>query len=324
QQPPLAYHLLSLERYRRTVFGVDRLSFFTSRGCPHGCTFCFNQQFDRRRWRAMSPDVAVERIVDFAERHGVGGMVLYDSNFFADLERGRRILEGLVRSGRHIAVTRLHTRADTLLRMEDGDFDLLHRAGCKCLSIGIESGSERIRALLGKGIDLPAVLEKNRHLRRFPLTLLYFFMMGFPTETREDLEGTIGVATTLRRDNPNVDLSFNIYTPFPGTELLEAAVRHGLRIPERTEDWTEFNYRNLAQGAPWLSREMRELVQILDFCCMFLGKKYVRPYKETKSLAVLLANLYAPLARWRARHLCARFPLEIRLAKLLRLYAKQE
>ncbi|MEW6489966.1 MAG: radical SAM protein [Thermodesulfobacteriota bacterium] len=324
QEPPLAYHLLPLEKYRRTVFGVERLSLFTSRGCPHGCTFCFNQHFDRRRWRALSAEAAVERILDTASRCGVRGLVLYDSNFFADLDRGRRILEGLVRAGRGVALTRLHTRADTLLRMGDADFDLLTRAGCKCLSIGIESGSERLRELLGKKIDLPAVLEKNRELARFPLTPLYFFMMGFPTETPEDLGRTLSAAEALRSGNPNVDLSFNIYTPFPGTELFRTAVEHGLQVPTRTEEWAGFNYRNLAQGAPWLTPEMRRLVEVLDFACMFLGKKYTRPYKETKSPAVLLGKLYAPLARWRAKHLCAAFPWEVRLARLFRLYAKQE
>ncbi len=323
RQPPLAYHLLPLERYRMNVFGVERLSFFTSRGCPHGCTFCFNAEFDRRRWRAMSAPVAVQRLIDFAEQHKVGGVVLYDSNFFVDLDRSRQILDGLARSGRGLAVTRLHTRADTLLRLQEEDFELLRRAGCKCLSIGIESGSERIRRLLGKSIDIPSLLEKNRDLRQVPLTPLYLFMMGFPTETESDLTETISLATRLRRDNPRVDVSFNTYTPFPGTELIDLAVQHGLRVPERTEQWAEFNYRNLAQNGPWLSREMRSYVRMLDFCGLFLGKKYVQPYKNTRTLALSLGKLYAPIARWRLRNLCARFPLEVWLARRLGVYGRQ-
>jgi radical SAM superfamily enzyme YgiQ (UPF0313 family) len=113
-QPPLAYHLLDLSPYRRRIFGAERLSFFTSRGCPHGCRFCFNTTFNRRRWRAMSPAVAVDRLTDFVERQGLGGVVLYDSNFFADLDRGRNILRELEKQGRKMVFTRMHTRADTL------------------------------------------------------------------------------------------------------------------------------------------------------------------------------------------------------------------
>ena len=323
-QPPLAYHLLDLKPYRRKVFGTERLSFFTSRGCPHGCTFCFNTTFNRRRWRSMSPRTAVDRLIHFVEHHELGGVVLYDSNFFADLERARGILRELEKRDRRILITRLHTRADTLQRLDEADFDLLTRVGCKCLSIGIESGSERMQELLGKRISLPGLLEANRRLSRYPLTPLYFFMMGFPTETKEDLRATVDLATTLRRDNPQVDLSFNIYTPFPGTELFDLAVEHGLQPPTRTEQWAEFNYRNLARNAPWLTDEMKSLVRMLDFCGLFLGMKYTQPYKETRSLALFVTRLYAPIARLRAQHLFHHLPVEIHFAKQLRLYGRQD
>jgi radical SAM superfamily enzyme YgiQ (UPF0313 family) len=188
----------------------------------------------------------------------------------------------------------------------------------------VESGSERIQKLLGKPVDGSGLLEANRRLARHPITPLYMFMLGFPTETKEDLRETIHLAGRLLRDNPHADLTFNIYTPFPGTELFELAVEHGLRPPSCTEQWSEFNYRNLALDAPWLTGEMRRLVRVLDFCCFFLGKKYTQPYKETKSLALFFTRLYAPVARWRARHLFHALPVEMHLAKMLRLYGRQD
>ncbi|MBE0618209.1 MAG: hypothetical protein IH608_09830, partial [Proteobacteria bacterium] len=110
--------------------------------------------------------------------------------------------------------------------------------------------------------------------------------------------------------------------PYPGTELFDVAVRYGLKVPGRTEEWSGFNYRNLSADRPWISPEMRRLIGMLDFCSFFVGNFY--PFKKTRSAARLAVRLYAPLARWRVKRLADRFPVEIQLAKLLRLYAKQE
>jgi hypothetical protein len=64
---------------------------------------------------------------------------------------------------------------------------------------------------------------------------------------------------------------------------------------------------------------------MLDFCIFFIGKRPFRhPYEKTNPLVSLLCNLYAPLAKKRVRNFWGQFPVEIRLAKLLGLYAKQD
>jgi hypothetical protein len=56
-----------------------------------------------------------------------------------------------------------------------------------------------------------------------------------------------------------------------------------------------------------------------------MGKRPFRePYEKTSPWVSLLCNLYAPLAGMRVKHFWGRFPVEIKLAKLLGLYAKQE
>jgi len=325
KQPPLAYHLIEPRKYIRRVFGVERLSFITSRGCPEECTFCFNSVFDRRRWRSMDADIAVQRMKDFVNRYNVKGVFIIDSNFFVNMDWGRRVLEAIIREDMNIVITRIHISFNTLRKMNDDDFALLQRAGCKCISIGIESGSERIRKLLKKQIDVPRLIEINRNLKKFSIMPLYFFMIGFPTETKEDLAETVSLFRTLVKENPRASKSVNIYTPFPGTELYALAVKCGLDVPQRTEDWVRFNYRNFTRNAPWASKDMRKLIEVLDFCSFFADERsYVQPFKETNKLVVLLSQLYAPLARKRVEKLLYKFSIEVKLAKLLGLYAKQE
>ena len=162
KQPPLPYHLIDLRKCTRTMFGIEHLDFFTSRGCPHQCTFCYNDDFHKNKWRPMDPDIAVQRIKDFVQRYNVKGLFFNDSNFFVDLHRGRQILEGMIKEGLNVSISKINIDFLTLSKMEDEDFALLQRAGCRRLPIAVESGSEKIQQLLKKPVDVQRLLEINR------------------------------------------------------------------------------------------------------------------------------------------------------------------
>ena len=325
EQPPPAYDLVDISQYERTVFGVNRLSFSTSRGCTYPCAFCYNTSFNRRQWRALKAETVLEQIKDFVRRYSVRGLFLTDANFFLDMDRAREILEGTVRARLGLVFTRLHIRFDQWTRLTDEDFRLLEKAGCKCLAIGVESGSDRIRNLLRKPIDASLLREMNRKVKQHPIVPLYFFMMGFPTESVNELKETVELYSNLLRDNPRAIKSINIYTPFPGTELFDLAVAEGFKPPEELEDWCSYSYRSMGAHSGWRSSRIRKLIEMLDFCSFFVGgNSYLTPIKKTNPAVVGLARLYAPIARQRVKHFIYQFPLEIRLARKLGLYARQQ
>ena len=321
QEPFLDYDLVDVQRYKRTVFGVERLSFSTSRGCRFPCAFCYTTVVHRRQWRALREDLAVEQMKEFTRRYGVRGLFLTDANFFLDLDRARGILERVVRDNLGVTFTRLHIRFDTLRRLSDDDLQLIERAGCKCLAVGVESGAERVRRLLHKPVDEGELLEVNRRLKRFSIMPFYFFMIGFPTETRDELKATVNLFSRLLEDNPRASKSVNVYAPFPGTEMFDRAVEEGLKPPASMEDWFSFSYRQLGAGGCWLPARVRKTVEMLDFCCFFVDEhSYVRPFKKTSRLASAVARLYAPIAKKRVKNLFYQIPLEILAAKSLGLY----
>ena len=273
----------------------------------------------------MAPDLVVQRIKDFVQRYHVKGLYFNDSNFFVDLHRGRLILKGIIKENINVVISKINIDVHNILKIDEGDLGLLQRAGCRRLPIAVESGSEKIRALLKKPADVQRLLEINRELKKFAMAPCYAFIIGLPTETKEDLTESVSLAFRLLNENPSAEISFNIYTPFPGTELFDITVKYGLRIPERVEDWVSFNYRNLVQGGPWLTDEIRHIVEMLDFCNFFIGKRIFRqPYAKPNPLVSFLCKSYAPLAKKRVKNFWSQFPIEMKLAKLLRLYAKQD
>jgi len=147
--------------------------------------------------------------------------------------------------------------------------------------------------------------------------------MGMPTETPEDFGMSIRLADQMLADNPRAVKTFNIYTPYPGTELFGVALNKGLTMPERLEDWAGFNFRNVQKDSPWMEADTRRLVRDLDFPLMFLGDQFTAPYRATNKVVVSLSRLYAPVARYRVRHLDVRLPIESRLARTLGVFGRQ-
>ena len=322
--PPLAYHLVDMDRYRRTLFGIDHVSFNSSRGCVFRCSFCWDPVMHRRQWRAMQPETVLDQLTQIVRDYGIRGVLFTDDHFFIDLDRARGILEAIVRSDLDLTISKLQIRADTICKMDADFLDLLVRARVKRLTVGIESGNQRVLDLIQKDVTLDEVIEANRKIAPYPIVPLYLFMMGMPTETPDELGQSIRLADRLIAENPKAAKSFNVYTPYPGTELYSLAKAMGLVEPDRLEGWAAFNFRNVQKHAPWVLPETRRLIEGLDLPLMFLGTNFVSPYRKTNRLVVSLARVYAPIARYRVKHLDARFPIESRVMKRLGLFGRMD
>jgi radical SAM superfamily enzyme YgiQ (UPF0313 family) len=257
--------------------------------------------------------------------YDIRGFLFTDDNFFIDMERAYNILEKIVRADLKISISKLQIRADAICRLDKEFLQLMVRAGVKRFSVGIESGSQRILDLVKKDCSVEEIVEANRKLIPYPIVPVFLFMMGLPTETPEEFAQSVRLAVQLTDENPRAVKTFNIFTPYPGTEIYQLAVQLGLKEPQRLEDWARFNFRNIPKESEWINPKMRKLITGLDFPLMFMGKgHFVTPYKKTFPPVVALAKLYYPIARFRVKHLNARFPLETKLVKALGLFGRQD
>ena len=179
--------------------------------------------------------------------------------------------------------------------------------------------------MMKKELEIPELIKYNRRLVNFGIIPHYFFMMGYPTETFEELSQTILLHLKITRENKEAVSRLNIYTPFPGTGLFDISVKHGLKVPKRLEDWVSFNFRTVTENTPWLSKRRKKIIRMLHFTsALALRNNFISPYKDTSFLVKLLATMYYPIARQRLKKLFYKFPLEIKLAEWLNVYPKQE
>ena len=325
--PEPSYHLVDMNQYQDSFRGIRQISLAASRGWIYDCAYCWDPGFYKGRHRVMSLDRIVDQITEVCGRYGIRGFVFEDDNFFIDLEWAGEVMEKIIQTGLGVKIGKIFMRADTICRLDRKFIDLMMRAGVRRVAIGAESGSPRILRLIKKRISVDEIVEANRKLAPYPIQPSFLFMMGLPTETTEEVGESVKLADRLLRENPQAARTFKQFIPFPGTELFDLVRGMGFREPQRLEEWARIGYRNLPEETPWISRETRRLVQVLDYALMChrqddaLGKSGV---DRADYAALVMARVYGPVARYRVRNLDARFPIEPALIKLIKVLMRRE
>jgi anaerobic magnesium-protoporphyrin IX monomethyl ester cyclase len=88
--------------------------------------------------------------------------------------------------------------------------------------------------LIGKSVKIETIEKAVNMAHRAGIKIRGSFMLGLPTETREDSLATIDFALRMPLDIAK----FNLAVPYPGTELLNMAIADGLQV---TDDWSNIN-----------------------------------------------------------------------------------
>src|SRR6185436_8414082 len=83
---------------------------------------------------------------------------------------------------------------------------------------------------------------------------------------------TLDVLKAIRRTGERLETSIYFYSPYPGTELVQELESRGLRLPEKLEEWENFNI----EGA-WLPRNNPRFVQRIRSLNFYLRHGYNEP-----------------------------------------------
>jgi hypothetical protein len=108
--------------------------------------------------------------------------------------------------------------------VDEQTISLMKKAGCYLMQVGIESGSDEMLRKMRKHITIEEALAACRVIRQHGIGLQAFFMVGFPEETEDTLSETVAAMKKTRCDQ----LTYSIFTPYPGTEAFEFCREKGL------------------------------------------------------------------------------------------------
>lgn len=239
--PPPAWHLLPMEKYSEVGRGPGekRQSRYaimvTSRGCPHRCSYCPVGVCWGNRYRAISASNVIDQIVDLNRRYGVDTILFEEHNFVANRKRIVQLCHMMIE--REIGITWAVPNGMEIAKLDRELLTLMRKAGCYALHLAIESGSKEVLERISKRVDLDQTREVISMGREMGFEISAFFMIGFPDQTRQEIEQTLAYAETLDLDH----VHFFIATPIPGTLMFDDCIRNELLVDD-------FSFRYLRYG----------------------------------------------------------------------------
>jgi hypothetical protein len=153
--------------------------FHLSRGCTDKCTFCSEWVF-WERFRPGNSSNTVEGGQELAHRYGVEYLAFTDSLLNGHPGRLRTFAEGMLQHG-----SRVKWGGFMRAEMDTETADLLRRAGCDTVFIGIESLSDETLELMNKRRTEPQNIKALRAFLGAGINVIAGCIPGFPGDPRE-------------------------------------------------------------------------------------------------------------------------------------------
>ncbi|MEZ6004647.1 MAG: radical SAM protein [Planctomycetota bacterium] len=212
--PLPARHLLDNSLYHFPGYREAVTTVKSSRGCPFDCSFCGYTLAQGLRFRFRSPEHVLAEIDDLYRKHGLRHIVFRDPIFTTRKDRVRKICEGILERGYSDLIWQCETAVKTLDR---ATLEVMARAGCRHISLGIESGNQMIqeRHCGNKLNNHDQALAVFKDCRELGIETRAFCMIGFPEETPAMADETIDLVLRLDPDQ----VQFCAVTAYPGTPL---------------------------------------------------------------------------------------------------------
>jgi len=234
--PLPAWDLFPLDAYAKANaphFGVGQgrryLPTTWSRGCVNACSYCLTPRlWGRGNYRRRSIAKIIDEARSLKQEFKIEEMHIEDDCLLADKDWFHAVLDAMAQEN-------LGLRLDFPNGLDVTDLDettvaKLARANTVRVGLAFDAGEpEKQLRWVGKRVSLKLGSEVVAMLHDVGISLIGYFMLGFPGQTIDDMRATVDYALSMDLDA----LSLFIVTPFPGTPLHTYCKRKGLLVAGR-------------------------------------------------------------------------------------------
>lgn len=240
-----ARHLLKMDLYSKAqsphsmdLKHVPYTTLLSSRGCIAACTFCCLKYISGRKWRPRSAENVLAEIKELVAKYGIKEIHFEDDNLTVDKERALKIFAGL----KELEISWNIPSGSALFAIDEEIIEKMKDSGAHTISFAIESGNQQVLSQL---MHKPVLLSKVKPLidkaKQVGLKVKGFFIVGFPGETKENIQETIQFARQLQLDWTHFFIAF----PHYGTELRDLCEKKSFLKETGYDKRLSFYYGNI-------------------------------------------------------------------------------
>lgn len=193
-----------------------------SRGCPFRCTFCAANLTGGGTFRFRSIPHIVKEIQFLQKNFKIDTLMVQTEGLGSKKSFMKEFCEAIIKNKIKIKIgipagIRLSMLDDeTLALMRKANFD-------KMQTTAPESGSDRILKLMNKGLNTSTIKEKIALMNKHGFKPTGNFIIGYPTETREEILQTIDFSLKLKIHQA----AYHPFIPIPGAAITNFLIKKG-------------------------------------------------------------------------------------------------
>jgi len=229
----------------RTLFGAYEMSparkivpepfvsVIAGRGCIFRCKFCqpAEARIFGRKVRRRSVDNVIEELRTLKRNYSSKGFILHDDCLTEDRKWVRAFCDAFRKEGWDMGFI-CQSRADLICK-DPALIREMAETGLKLLIIGFESGSQRVLDFIGKGTTVEQNFRAAEICRASGVRIWGNYMLGIPTETKEEVLETVRM---MRQIRPDI-YAPSFFTPHVGSQLYDYCLENGLWSPTSHDDF---------------------------------------------------------------------------------------
>jgi len=255
-----------------TMFGRD---------CWWGkCTFCsWTTLFPGNCYRVVSPKKAffeVKNLVNLGVKE-----IFDDSGTFP-------IGPWLIEFCNHIIKNKIKVRLGCNMRfgaLSEKEFKLMQQAGFRFMLFGLESANQKTLDKINKNNKIDNVIPTLKLCKKYNIDAHITVMVGYPWETKKDIDKTLEFAKNIFRQNLAASLQATIIIPYPGTPLFKYCKKNNLL---KTLDWDKYDMRQAiikTKNSTYIKKSVQDLFKSIITPKYIFGKILsIKSFEDIKFL----------------------------------------
>ena len=240
----------------------NRFTVQTTRGCPWRCEFCASTVMLSEKYRKRPIDQVIRDIQAFLQVRPNAFIEFADDNTFVDKSWGKELCRAL----RPLRI-KWFTETDVTVAQDTELLDLMHRAGCRQVLIGLESpGRGPLEGLEmhsnRKAFWNPQYVDAIHELQSHGITVNGCFILGLDGHDNSIFPEILDYSIT----HGLYDVQITTLTAFPGTPLYQRLLKSDRILEQGRWDLCtlfDVNYRpdpltpeQLREGLYWLAERL--------------------------------------------------------------------